>query len=715
MATLVKLVGYDLGLGDPNYKEVGNNHIVTQYTSVASGVGKEIRVFRMDESSDTIKAHLNAGNDDLLQDFGEKTLSSAGWNVFSITDEPITSSQSYFLGVFINTASTGGFDGASATGVEYYLASDYSSAVAPDPWDDTGYNVYSPYDMAIVIFGYVPPTITADNKSGSIAYDETGVVLTCTELEGTQGTGKIEISDNATYGLGTVVEQTGITAWGDTSTTFNVSPGGLSSGTVYVWATTDSGQHNVTGYSMTLTAAGGNGFNASSTMPVAISDALFGNQYENSFSANGQMPVNTGEAVFSQENSSLLSGTMPIMSSSAIFTSPGEAPICEHLVNEASSGAGTGTVIDNRSDPENLTITYGGGGSPPAYFEDGRGRGLDFGVVPQQTVGAFNGPVVSPNKIFDAIDGQRKVTFEAVYKLPTTEYGARNGGNIYTTMQYNGNGRECGIWQYEEATGPSDPISVQVSFSNPDAPDPVVDELGFYANYYNRHVNIDSYLGQTIVIHYVIDTTEVVAVDRMKVYINGVNQTLLKWLPNHGVGDPPLNTLIGLTSLSPSDPDYDVYMCLGGTKEYISSSGMVRGAVKYGAIYDRAMQASEISIRSADLTIDDDQENSGSTENDFAASSTMPAITGYASFNQSNTVIANGTMPVLVSDAEFGNLGENGFSANGTMPVLSGSAVFYQSHMWQNMESIDGVDESEIGEIDGVPKNQIGEIDGVEV
>lgn len=73
---------------------------------------------------------------------------------------------------------------------------------------------------------------------------ETGVVITGSVFEATQGTGKVEISDNAVYATGTKVAQT-VTAWADTSITITGVLGTLTPGPLWIWVTNDSAERNV--------------------------------------------------------------------------------------------------------------------------------------------------------------------------------------------------------------------------------------------------------------------------------------------------------------------------------------------------------------------------------------------------------------------------------------------------------------------------------------
>lgn len=70
-------------------------------------------------------------------------------------------------------------------------------------------------------------------------------------FEAVQGTGKVELVENANYS-GTIVLQT-ITAWADTQITFNSVKGALGDGTAYLFVTNDSGERS-SGYAVNLGA-----------------------------------------------------------------------------------------------------------------------------------------------------------------------------------------------------------------------------------------------------------------------------------------------------------------------------------------------------------------------------------------------------------------------------------------------------------------------------
>lgn len=109
------------------------------------------------------------------------------------------------------------------------------------------------------------PLVTDVDGDEDIEDAQTGVVITGTEFGASQGTGTVEISDNATYGSGNVVLQDE-TAWGDTSITITVALGAMAPGSPrYVWVTIDAGTRNSVGFQVTMHRAKAFAMSASTT------------------------------------------------------------------------------------------------------------------------------------------------------------------------------------------------------------------------------------------------------------------------------------------------------------------------------------------------------------------------------------------------------------------------------------------------------------------
>lgn len=108
------------------------------------------------------------------------------------------------------------------------------------------------------------PTVTDVETDEDFRDGDTAVTITGTEFEATQGTGKVEISDNATYATGTKVAQT-VTSWADTSVDFTAVLGALDAGSLWLWVTNDFGHVNAAGMVVLVRRK----------IPVVLSDSSF--------------------------------------------------------------------------------------------------------------------------------------------------------------------------------------------------------------------------------------------------------------------------------------------------------------------------------------------------------------------------------------------------------------------------------------------------------
>ena len=115
----------------------------------------------------------------------------------------------------------------------------------------------------------VGPTIADVDTDNEIDDKQTAVTVAGTTYEAAQGTGKVEISDNATYGSGNVVAQT-VTSWSDTAIDITVVLGAMAPGTPrYVWVTNDSAERNATGFQVHVHRA--HAFQVSASAHIAAS------------------------------------------------------------------------------------------------------------------------------------------------------------------------------------------------------------------------------------------------------------------------------------------------------------------------------------------------------------------------------------------------------------------------------------------------------------
>ena len=86
-----------------------------------------------------------------------------------------------------------------------------------------------------------PVSITNVDGDDSLLVGQLAITITGTGFQTSQGTGKIEVSPNNTYGAGGLVEQTIDTWSSNTSISFDLVRTGLSVGTLYLYVTNDSG------------------------------------------------------------------------------------------------------------------------------------------------------------------------------------------------------------------------------------------------------------------------------------------------------------------------------------------------------------------------------------------------------------------------------------------------------------------------------------------
>jgi hypothetical protein len=707
---LRRLHGYDESLGTPNYlAEPDDYHLVVDQVSVAGGIGKELRVYRNPSTgAAAVKAHIHASNGGLLRDFssgGDLELASTGWNAFSISDLEITDSTIYRLSLVAEVDNLiGGYYGGEATGQEYYQPSSFSSHTAPDPLDTSGWGSDDPYDLGIAVWGYIPPTISSDDRSGVLGATDTDVTLFGADLEAAQGDGKVYLSDNATWGLGTVVEQTNVTTWTDAFVIFNVTPGTLQTGPVYAWVETDSGQHNAVGHSFSFTAVSGDveatGAGQSPTIgqgtgsasaPIdatgagqtpAIDQGTAAAQVGSDVEATGagQTPtVDQGTGSASAPVSATGAGQSPTVDQGTAAAQAGVStgPVAEYLFNEAASGAGTGTVEDQRPNAADLTITYDS--SEPVYDTDTGGRLLDFGDdhTAESRLRANHGPVTTGHKVHTALHGSKKVTWELVYRLPPTQNDYRRGFPLMMACQKDFEGVENGIYGYAGHYDVNSGDTLQISFNSIGTVDYHTDPTTFYEHYFNRNVKLDDappYGGgtnenfyetseRTIVVHFVVDTTQPNAIDRIQLWIDGTRYALDSWNgydhPTaplfHGGQDVPLNAEIHLTPFSSGTGNYEVQISVGC--ESYPNGGTPRGQVGYGAVYDRAFGATEIGARATALAADHDSAWVGNVD-----------VTGAGQAPTVNQGVGSASAPIDATGAGQ-EVGESQGDAGVTAPI----------------------------------------------
>lgn len=137
------------------------------------------------------------------------------------------------------TKVTQSVDTWSATSIQFDLV--IGALTEIDLWlyvtDSVG-TVSSGYPVQV----YRTPTIT-NIEDEIFNASELSIVLDGTYLQSPQGTGKLEISDNAVYATGTKVSQT-INSWNSTQINFDLEIGSIGQESMWMWVTNDLGRRS---------------------------------------------------------------------------------------------------------------------------------------------------------------------------------------------------------------------------------------------------------------------------------------------------------------------------------------------------------------------------------------------------------------------------------------------------------------------------------------
>ncbi len=247
--------------------------------------------------------------------------------------------------------------------------------------------------------------------------------------------------------------------------------------------------------------------------------------------------------------------------------SPVEADACltndglvvRYFLNEAANGQGPTTVMDSAQDPLHLNVDYGGSANM-SFTATPMGRGLAWVAAGSPGTASAS---IEGTKVFTAFDKKTQGTMEVVAQfLAVTPSGSR----IFSI----GAGTEGGRFTLSSNT---------------------VDRVQF------RWLN-DNVIGDwplsfgssgRCVIHVVIDTTEVDAARRARLYVNGT-----------AVQE---NTAMAPMQYATIDIGFDRHLYLGNRDGAIRSFG---GSLYYAALYSRPLADNEIASHVSHLIIDDD-------------------------------------------------------------------------------------------------------------
>lgn len=194
----------------------------------------------------------------LQVDAGQVTASSAAWYC---ADVNVDWSKNTVSHITVKIGSTGYLyvSGSTLEDCQAFrnAATSFASATVSEAYPGTiansgsAYNYVYRHKLVYVLY----PTISSLSDE-SLINGQTGVIISGTGFEAEDefgaGTSKVWLTQNNNWDTpGTKVQQTD-TSWSNTSITFTVVQGALSDGTAYLWVENSDGEHNATGYSVTI-------------------------------------------------------------------------------------------------------------------------------------------------------------------------------------------------------------------------------------------------------------------------------------------------------------------------------------------------------------------------------------------------------------------------------------------------------------------------------
>jgi hypothetical protein len=234
--------------------------------------------------------------------------------------------------------------------------------------------------------------------------------------------------------------------------------------------------------------------------------------------------------------------------------------VAQFFMNEADSGTGPTEVVDQSDNPENLTIRYDGG---EPYYTNIYGHGLRWETVGDDGCAYKQ---IQGSKIASRLQGLKKASYEIVVN-------AFDAHSSHSRLIHIAQGSDHGRFtlQIDEAG------RLRGCVNNL--------QIGeIYANMFTRGF---------VAIHMVFDSTQAVAEDRLKVYIDGDHQA---WTTTDDT--IPLDTTLDLQVTDP-----DVYFCLGNRYSGNRAADLY---INYAAIYDVALTQDQIDDHCLSLPADND-------------------------------------------------------------------------------------------------------------
>lgn len=230
--------------------------------------------------------------------------------------------------------------------------------------------------------------------------------------------------------------------------------------------------------------------------------------------------------------------------------------VVRYFLDEAASGAGV-TAMDSAPNPLNLSVSYNSNEGQPNYVQEATGRGLEWTTADRNGVAEV---AANNTKVQSMLNTKTKATFELVTRMDSTAgynrtFGITNGmATVFTLLTvgtgayaFNLNGGELGRWNGNYSAG-------------------------------------------RVVLHVVYDSTDGTAANRVRFYVNGMQQ------PSTGGNAPNQNAPIGV---GPND-----WLALGNRD---SEGRCIDGVIYYAAMYANALSATDIANNFAILSANDDK------------------------------------------------------------------------------------------------------------
>jgi len=229
--------GFRFWIGNDSYGDV---YVRTNSISLSTATWYGI-VIRWDIPSDTMKIELYNAAGSLL---------SSGTQQYDNSDTP----SSYDLSLYVpggSMSNTSGIRLGSVTGANtgnMYFDNFFFADAYDEPLENnltiTSYTNYSAGDVTIT-----------DAGDENYVNGETGITITGTNFEASQGTGAVYISPTDDIDDASKVTQT-VTAWGDTSITFTAVRGSLATSTTYyLFVKNNTGNSNTAGHAVQFSLA----------------------------------------------------------------------------------------------------------------------------------------------------------------------------------------------------------------------------------------------------------------------------------------------------------------------------------------------------------------------------------------------------------------------------------------------------------------------------